>query len=110
MPIVVGAYSAVLGLFLPSGGGKWIVEAPYLLDAAKQLHVNLGWIVQCYNAAEALPNFVNPFWMLPLLGILKLRARDIVGYGVLQLMVHIPVVFFLCWFFARYIPYVPPMK
>jgi short-chain fatty acids transporter len=48
--------------------------------------------------------------MLPLLGILKLKARDIVGYGVLQLMVHIPVVFFLCWLFARYIPYLPPMK
>ena len=50
---------------------------------------------------EALPNLVNPFWMLPLLGILKLKARDIVGYGVLQMIVHIPIVFFLCWFFAR---------
>jgi len=59
---------------------------------------------------KALPNLVNPFWMLPLLGILKLKARDIVGYGVLQLMIHIPVVFFLCWLFARYIPYLPPMK
>jgi len=29
---------------------------------------------------------------------------------VLQLIVHIPVVFFLCWLFARYIPYVPPIK
>jgi hypothetical protein len=28
----------------------------------------------------------------------------------LQLMVHIPVVFFLCWLFARYLPYLPPMK
>jgi len=26
------------------------------------------------------------------------------------LIVHIPVVFFLCWLFARYIPYLPPMK
>ena len=60
-----------------------------------------GLVVQIYNAAEALPNLVNPFWMLPLLGILKLKARDIVGYGVLQLIVHIPVVFFLCWLFAR---------
>jgi short-chain fatty acids transporter len=71
---------------------------------------HLGWVVQIYNASEALPNLVNPFWMLPLLGILKLKARDIVGYGVLQLLVHIPVVFFLCWLLARYIPYLPPMK
>ena len=26
--LLMGTYSAVLGFFLPSGGGKWIVEAP----------------------------------------------------------------------------------
>jgi short-chain fatty acids transporter len=76
--------------------------------AGRNLHpVHLGWVVQSYNASQALPNLINPFWML---GILKLKARDIVGYGVLQLMVHVPVVFFLCRWFARYIPYVAPMK
>jgi len=109
-PLLVATYSAVLGIFIPSGGSKWIIEAPYVLQAANLHQVHLGWVVQIYNAAEALPNLVNPFWMLPLLGILKLKARDIVGYGVLQLIVHIPVVFFLCWLFARYLPYIPPMK
>ena len=108
--VVVAAYSAGLGVFIPSGGSKWIVEAPYVLEAAVTNRVHLGWVVQIYNASEALPNLINPFWMLPLLGILKLKARDIVGYGVLQLMAHIPIVFFLCWLFARYIPYVPPMR
>lgn len=109
-PLLVAMYSAVLGVFIPSGGSKWIIEAPYVLQAANLQRVHLGWVVQIYNASEALPNLVNPFWMLPLLGILKLKARDIVGYGVLQLMVHVPVVFFLCWLFAHYIPYVLPMK
>jgi len=109
-PLLVASYSAVLGIFIPSGGSKWLVEAPYVLQAANLQHVNLGWVVQIYNASEALPNLINPLWMLPLVGILKLKARDIVGYGVLQLIVHIPVVFFLCWLFARYLPYVPPMK
>jgi short-chain fatty acids transporter len=109
-PLLVAMYSAVLGVFIPSGGSKWTIEASYVLQAANLQRVHLGWVVQIYNASEALPNLVNPFWMLPLLGILKLKARDIVGYGVLQLLVHIPVVFFLCWLFARYIPYLPPMK
>jgi short-chain fatty acids transporter len=109
-PLLVAMYSAALGVFIPSGGSKWVIEAPYVLQAANLHQVHLGWVVQIYNASEALPNLVNPFWMLPLLGILKLRARDIVGYGVLQLLVHIPVVFFLCWLFARYIPYLPPMR
>jgi short-chain fatty acids transporter len=107
-PLVVALYSAVLGLFIPSGGGKWIVEAPYVMAAANTWHVHLGWTVQIYNAAEALPNLINPFWMLPLMGLLNVRARDLAGYSILQLVFHVPVVFFLCWLFARTLPYLPP--
>jgi short-chain fatty acids transporter len=103
-PLLVSVYSALLGLFLPSAGGKWVVEAPYLLDAANQFHANTGWIVQVYSASEALPLLVNPFFMLPLLGVLKLRARELVGYSVLQLAIHLPLVLFLMWLFARTFP------
>ncbi len=108
--LLVALYSAILGVFVPSGGSKWIIEAPYVLQAANLHHVHLGWVVQIYNAAEALPNLVNPFWMLPLLGILKMKARDLVGYAVLQMLLHVPIVFFMCWLFAQYIPYIPPIK
>jgi short-chain fatty acids transporter len=108
-PVVVAIYSFILGMFVPSGGGKWVIEAPYVLQAAKDLHVSLGWIVQIYNASEALPNLINPFWMLPLLGILKARARDLVGYGLLQLMVNTLWVLFFAWFFARTFTYTPPL-
>lgn len=108
--LVVALYSAILGVFIPSGGSKWVIEAPYVLQAATEQRVNLGWVVQIYNAAEALPNLLNPFWMLPLLGLLRIKARDLVGYSVLQMFIHIPLVFFLCWLFAQSIPFVPPMK
>jgi short-chain fatty acids transporter len=109
LPVVVGLYSAILGLFLPSGGGKWIVEAPYILEAANQLKVNLAWMVQVYNAAEALPNFINPFWMLPLLGLTGVKARDLAGYSILQLFFHTPVVLILLWLLAKTLPYVAPV-
>ena len=108
--LFVAAYSAGLGVLIPSGGSKWVIEAPYVLQSAITNRVHLGWVVQIYNASEALPNLVNPFWMLPLLGILKLRARDLAGYGMLQLMVLLPVVFFLCWLFSQTIAFVPPVK
>ncbi|MGA2079119.1 MAG: TIGR00366 family protein [Holophaga sp.] len=109
LPLVGGVYSAILGLFLPSGGGKWVVEAPYILDAAKQLHVNLAWMVQVYNAAEALPNFINPFWMLPLMGLTGFKARDLAGYSTLQLIFHVPVVLFMLWILGLTLPYVVPI-
>ncbi len=108
-PLLMGAYSAVLGFFVPSGGGKWIIEAPYVMKAAVDLKVHLGWAVEVYNAAEALPNLINPFWMLPLLGVLALKARDIVGFTFLQLLVHVPLVLFMLWFFAATLTYVPPV-
>jgi short-chain fatty acids transporter len=106
---VMGAYSALLGFFVPSGGGKWLVEAPYVMQVATALHVHLGWAVQVYNAAEALPNLVNPFWMLPLLGLLGLKARDLVGFTFLQLLVHVPLVLGMLWWLGSTLDYVPPV-
>lgn len=108
-PAVMGVYSAILGFFVPSGGGKWLIEAPYVMQAANELHAHLGWAVQVYNAAEALPNLINPFWMLPLLGVLGLKARDIVGFTFIQLLVHIPLVIGLLWLLGLTLPYVPPV-
>jgi short-chain fatty acids transporter len=106
---IIGVYSAVLGLFVPSGGGKWIIEAPYVMHAANAVQYNLGWTVQIYNAAEALPNLINPFWMLPILGILHLRARDLIGFTVIQFVINLPLVLALLWVFGATLPYHPPV-
>ncbi|MCA1452729.1 short-chain fatty acid transporter [Bradyrhizobium sp. BRP22] len=91
---LVGIYSAVLGFFIPSGG-KWIIEAPYIMKAANEIGAHLGWTVMVYNIAETLPNFINPFWMLPLLGILGLKSKDLIGYTSVQFFVHFPIVMIL---------------
>ena len=58
---------------------------------------------------EALANLIHPFWMLPLLGILGLKARDIVGYSMLQFVVHVPVVLFLVWILNYTLTYTAPV-
>jgi short-chain fatty acids transporter len=92
---LVAIYSAVLGLFVPSGGSKWVIEAPYVLQAAHTLKVHLGWIVASYDLGEALANLVQPFWMLPILSLFRLRARDIMGYTFVIFLVLTPVVLLL---------------
>ncbi len=66
-------------------------------------------MVRFYGASEAPPNLVRAFSMLPLLSILKLKALNLVGYDALQMMLHIPSMFFSCWFFASAVPYIPPV-
>lgn len=108
-PIVLALYTALLGLLVPSGGGKWLVEAPYVMQSATDVQMNLGWTVQIYNMSEALPNLINPFFMLPLLALLKIRARDIVGFTGVQFVFHLPVVLLLCWGLGLTFVFVPPV-
>ena len=107
--VVIALYTVVLGLFVPSGGGKWLVEAPYVMQSATDVQMNLGWTVQIYNVAEALPNLINPFCMLPLLAVLGLRARDLVGFTFLQFIFHLPVVLLLVWLLGMTFDFVPPV-
>lgn len=106
---LVGAYSAILGFFIPSAGGKWVIEAPYIMKAANEVGAHLGWTVMVYNIAETLPNFVNPFWMLPILGILGLKSKDIVGYTSIQFIIHFPIVMILAAFLMVTFTYHPPV-
>lgn len=94
-PAIIAIYSAVLGVFVPSGGSKWVIEAPYVMQAAHDLKVHLGWMVAVYDLGEALANLVQPFWMLPILGLFGLRAKDVMGYTFLIFLVLTPLVLVL---------------
>jgi short-chain fatty acids transporter len=62
-----------------------------------------------YNAAEALPNLINPFWMLPVLGMLQLKARDVIGFTFVQFLVNLPLVLGLLWVLGATLSYHPPV-
>ena len=37
------------------------------------------------------------------------KARELVGYSILQVIVHVPLVFVLMWLFAQTLTYHPPL-
>ena len=100
-PAVIGIYSCVLGIFVPSGGSKWVIEAPYVIDAANRLEVNQGWMVVVYDLGEASANLLQPFWMLPTLAVLGLKARDIMGFTFTMFVVLFPLVLILVTVLGR---------
>jgi short-chain fatty acids transporter len=104
-PALIALYSAALGIFVPSGGSKWVIEAPYVIRAAHELKVNLGWMVSVYDLGEALANLVQPFWMLPILALFGLRARDVMGYTLLVFMVLLPLVLVMVTLLGATLPY-----
>jgi short-chain fatty acids transporter len=79
-PLVVYSYSAIMNLFVPSAGSKWLIEAPYLLPAGEQLDVSVVTVLLAYAYGDSTTNLIQPFFAIPILAVTKLRFGDVVGY------------------------------
>ena len=78
--------SGIINFAVPSGGGHWVVQGPFIMAAAKQLGANSGHAVMAIAYGEAWMNMAQPFWALPALAIAGLGARDIMGYCLVTLL------------------------
>jgi short-chain fatty acids transporter len=76
----------VVGLFIPSGGAQWAVQGPVAIGSALQLGVAPSTIVMSIAYGDELANMVQPFWALPLLAVTGVKARDIIGYTILLML------------------------
>ena len=79
-PLVVYFYSGFMNLFVPSAGSKWLIEAPYLLPAARELGVSATTTVLAYAYGDSTTNLIQPFWAIPILTVTRVRFGEILGY------------------------------
>ena len=79
--------AGIVNLFVPSGGGQWAVQAPVMLPAAEALGVEIPRVAMAVAWGDAWTNLLQPFWALPVLGIAGLKAKDIMGFCLIQLII-----------------------
>jgi len=79
--------ATLVGLFVPSGGAQWGLQGPIALQSGQALGVDPGVMLMSVAYGDELANMLQPFWALPLLSITGARARDIVGYTALAMIV-----------------------
>jgi short-chain fatty acids transporter len=91
LPFFTFLASIVTKSFVPSGAGEWAVEGPPMLKAAKELGVPFGKITMAVAYGNMLGNMYQPFWSLPLLGLMGLKARDIMGFCLILFVVCLPI-------------------
>jgi short-chain fatty acids transporter len=77
---IVFIYTTVMDFFVPSGGSKFAIEAPYIIPAGGQLGISASHIVNSYSTGGQLANNIQPFWALPFLAAYKLKFQDILPY------------------------------
>ena len=63
------------------------MQGPIIIEAASQLNVPYWKAVMALAYGDQLTNMLQPFWALPLLGITGLKAKDILPYSLLLLLV-----------------------
>ena len=77
----------IINMFVPSGGGQWVVQGPINIPAGIEIGVSSAKVAMSIAYGDQWTNMIQPFWALPLLGIAKLGAKDIMGYCVMVLIV-----------------------
>lgn len=85
-PIMTFFSSALINFAVPSGGGHWVIQGPFVMPAAQALGADLGKSAMAIAYGEQWMNMAQPFWALPALAIAGLGVRDIMGYCVTALL------------------------
>lgn len=91
-PVIAFIYSGLLNIAVPSGGSKFVIEAPYVIPTTLDLGADLGLVMQAYQMGDAVFNLLIPFFALPYLANFKMKFGEVVGYTVPPVLVMIVVV------------------
>tara|TARA_E500000318_G_scaffold1676_7_gene2278 strand:- start:39012 stop:40406 length:1395 start_codon:yes stop_codon:yes gene_type:complete len=86
-PIFTMLSAAIVNVFVPSGGGQWGIQGPIALQTGAETGVEPAKMIMAVAYGDQLTNMLQPFWALPLLAITKVKAREIVGYTAVVMMV-----------------------
>ncbi len=78
--------AGIVNIFVPSGGGQWAVQGPVILEAANQMGLSLQKSIMAIAYGDQLTNMLQPFWALPLLGITGLKAKEILPYTLILML------------------------
>lgn len=91
--------SFLINFFAPSGGGHWVIQGPFMIDAAKAMGASLAQTSMSVMLGNAWNDLVQPFWILPALALSKLKLKDIMGYTVVSMFLVgiIFIVVILVW-------------
>ncbi len=95
LPVYTFFSAGFVNLLVPSGGGQWAIQGPILIDTANALNTPIESVAIAFAFGDGWTNMLQPFWALPLLGIMNLRAKDIIGATLLiwlTLGISIPLI------------------
>ena len=86
-PIFTFLSAGLVNIFVPSGGGQWAIQGPIIIKSSLELGISFEKSILALAYGDELTNMLQPFWALPLLGITRLSAKDILPYTLIMFAV-----------------------
>ncbi len=83
--------SVIISLFVPSGGGHWAVQGPFVVPAAAHLGASQGASAMAVAIGEEVANMIQPFWCLPVLAIAGIGLRRVMAFTAMAFFVALVV-------------------
>ncbi|WP_302420502.1 short-chain fatty acid transporter [Megasphaera sp.] len=86
-PAIAAILTGIISYFIPSGGSKWVIEAPFLIPAGQALGIPDAQTVIAYMFGGDLTALVQPFFAVPFMAVCGLEFKDFVGYSFVAFIV-----------------------
>ncbi len=79
--------SLFITMLVPSGGGHWAVQGPFVVPAAVQLGASPAATAIAVAAGESVAYMLQPFFALPVVAIAGIGIQRVMGYTVVTFLV-----------------------
>jgi short-chain fatty acids transporter len=89
--------SLIITLLIPSAGGHWAVQGPFVLPAALSLHAPVARTAMGVAMAENVSNMLQPFWAVPVVAIAGIRIQRVMGYTAITFVVSLIIYVAALW-------------
>ncbi|MGY8931503.1 MAG: short-chain fatty acid transporter [Flavobacteriales bacterium] len=86
-PILTFLSAGIVNIFVPSGGGQWAVQGPIIVESAIKIGVSIPKAIMSLAYGDQITNMLQPFWALPLLSITGLKAKEILPYTLILMLI-----------------------
>ena len=86
-PLYTFLSAGLVNFLVPSGGGQWYIQGPLIIQSTVEMGISLEKSIMAMAYGDQLTNMMQPFWALPLLGITGLKAKEILPYTLIMMVI-----------------------
>ena len=82
LPVLTFLSAGIVNIFIPSGGGQWVVQGPIALKAVSEVGGSPQLIAMALAWGDAWTNMIQPFFALPILGVTQVSLGELLASSI----------------------------